>query len=88
MNLYFFLSCRFIQESFRWLVTRGKYKEAEGVIERVARINGYDKPDLTNIINQIKIEVGDEDSRKRYTAIDLFRSKRGAIRTSALLFIW
>ena len=81
---------RFIPESFRWLITKGRYKDAEVVVESVAKINGFDKPDIGDIINHVMLENENdsEKTRNRYSAIDLFKTKKSAMRTSALLFIW
>ena len=80
------LPYRFIPESFRWLITTGKYAESEEIIGRVAKMNGHEKPDIRNIIEQAKQD--EKQETKRYTAIDLFRTKRSAIKTLALMFTW
>ena len=76
---------RFVPESFRWLVTKGRYDDAEAVIDRVAKLNGYEKPDLTTIIKQAKLE---EEQKQHYTVIELFKTKESTIKTLALLFMW
>ena len=80
-----FICCRFVQESFRWLVTTGKYKRAESVIEKVAKLNGYEKPDISHIVKEVQLEKNKE---KHYTVLDLFKTKESVIKTLALLFIW
>ena len=38
--------CRFVQESIRWLVSKGRINEAEAVIRRVAKFNKKTLPDI------------------------------------------
>ena len=76
---------RFVPESFRWLVTKGRYEDAKTVINKVAKLNGYEQPDITHIIKQAKLE---EEQRQHYTVIDLFKTKESVIKTLALLFMW
>lgn len=81
------LSCnRFVPESFRWLVTRGRYKDAEKVIDKVAALNGHVLPDITKVIEQATVES--EEKTRRYSALDLFKTRENMIKTLALLFIW
>ena len=82
-NIYH--SCRFIPESFRWLFTKARYDDAELVIDKVARMNGRQKPDISKIIDQAKLE---EKEKQYYSAVDLFKTKDSVIKTLALLFIW
>ena len=77
---------RFVPESFRWLVTNGRYEEAEIVITKVARINGHPKPDLSPTIAQAKLEKKQET--KHYSLIDLFKTRQMIVKTLALIFIW
>ena len=73
-------------ESFRWLFTKGRYDDAEAVIDKVARINGNKKPNITKIINQAKLE--EKEEKQYYSALDLLKTKESVIKTLALLFIW
>ena len=79
------ISDRFIPESFRWLFTKARYDDAELVIDKVARMNGRQKPDISRIIDQAKLE---EKEKQFYSAIDLFKTKDSVIKTLALIFIW
>ena len=78
--------CRFVPESFRWLVTNRRYEEAETVIDKVAKMNGHAKPDISHMIEQAKLE--EKQTTKHYSVIDLFKTRENVIKTLALLFIW
>ena len=66
-------------------MTTGKYKRAESVIDKVAKLNGFDKPDISHIVKQAQLEGNQE---KHYTILDLFKTRESVIKTLALLFIW
>lgn len=51
----FLLTDRFIPESCRWLVTRGRYDEAEKIILDMARRNGKPLPDLSLLRSFAKV---------------------------------
>ena len=55
------------------------------MIDKVARLNGRQKPDISKIIDQAKLE---EKEKQHYSVIDLFKTKDSVIKTLALLFIW
>ena len=67
-------------------MTKGRFKDAEAIVDKVAKINGRQKPDLTDIINQVKREETVE--KRNYSALDLFKTRESFIKTLALLFIW
>lgn len=75
------------QESFRWLITKGRYKEAGVVINKIASINGRPGPDITEIVEQAKLEDA-TSSKFKYSVLDLFKTRQNIIKTIALLFIW
>ena len=82
---------RFVPESFRWLITRHRYQDAERVVGAVAYVNRAAKPDLTKIIELAKDEENTEKSSKsakKYSAIDLFKTKEGVKNTIGLIFMW
>ena len=43
---------RVIPESFKWLVTKGRYTDAEMVINKIARINDRDAPN-TRVVRKV-----------------------------------
>ena len=78
-----------MQESFRWLVPRGKYEAARGVIDNIAAINRKEKPDISKIIAQ-----AEDDMKQRskvtvtYSVLDLFKTMKMSKTTLALCFMW
>ena len=79
---------RFVPESFRWLITKGRYTEAVAIINRVSQTNGREAPDVTAIIEQTKLESESLDAKHHYTVLDMFRTKTNIIKSTAMLFIW
>jgi hypothetical protein len=80
-------SCSVVPESFRWLVSHFKTKDAEIVIERIAYINGRQKPDVTKLIEIIQKEA-EVESDKKYSILDIFRNATLAKHSFFLWFIW
>ncbi|XP_005094751.1 solute carrier family 22 member 7-like [Aplysia californica] len=80
----------FVPESIRWLAVQGRLKEANAVVEKIARFNGTEIP-----VNTAKIlqEVVDTERKSRETAqnyiyLDLFRSLNMAKNNVVLWFFW
>ncbi|XP_052791089.1 organic cation/carnitine transporter 2-like [Mya arenaria] len=78
----------FMPESFRWLVTRGRYKEAETVIHKLARVNRKPVPDLTKVMDAARMEETKESRLRRYTGLYLFRCRDSLKTTVGLLIVW
>ena len=73
-------------ESFRWLVSHGRFDDARLVIEKVARINGVKVPDLSDLE---KVALQNEDTNNRtYTLLDLFKKFQIRKNTLLLAFMW
>ncbi|KAJ8313012.1 LOW QUALITY PROTEIN: hypothetical protein KUTeg_010385 [Tegillarca granosa] len=72
---------KFLPESFRWLLSKNRTKEAEAVIIKMAKINRKPVPDLS------RIEIGEmlEEKTNRFNAKDLFRTWKLA-RSTLLIF--
>jgi hypothetical protein len=81
------MSCSVVPESFRWLVSHLRTKDAELVIDRVASINGRQKPDVTKLIEMIQKETEMESDRK-YSILDIFGNATLAKHSFFLWFIW
>ena len=64
---------RIIPESPRWLSARGRVKEAEAILRRMAIANGHEYPEGTLAAMQTE---GREDERKKtYHIWDLFSTR-------------
>ena len=82
---------RFIPESYRWLVARGRFGEAEVVIKQMAHRNGRPVPDLNKVRQRMKEDldfIKHEKSLRIYTIIDLFRTWKLFKITTFFAFIW
>ena len=82
---------RFIPESYRWLVARGRFGEAEVVIKQMAHRNGRPVPDLNKVRQRMKEDldfIEHEKSLRIYTIIDLFRTWKLFKITTFFAFIW
>lgn len=79
-----------VQESVRWLLARGKVKDAEKVIAKIASIQRTNAPDLNTLHEgeTVSDQTDDISSKKIYTVLDLFRSKKRAGMTLSLLLMW
>ena len=80
-------SIRLIPESFRWSITKGRYENAESVISSISKMNGRKVPDITEIVEQAKVEDA-ISAKHHYTALDMFKTRENIIKSTALLFIW
>ncbi|XP_013418049.1 solute carrier family 22 member 4 [Lingula anatina] len=65
----------YIPESPRWLVTRGRYKEAEEIMQRIARRNKKEMPDFAEFVANYEANKNQAKARD-YRIHDLFRTPR------------
>ena len=89
--LVLFSIFRLIPESYRWLVARGRFEEAEMVIKRMAHTNRRPVPDLDKIRQRMKEDrdfIEYQRSLRIYTVIDLFRTRKLFKMTTLFSFIW
>lgn len=75
-------------ESFRWLVTKQRFKKAQTVVNFIAKVNKADQPSLDKIFAEAKINTDKDDTRKHYSFLDLFRTRESTKMTIGLLFAW
>ncbi|XP_056008534.1 solute carrier family 22 member 4-like [Ostrea edulis] len=75
-----------IPESFRWLASRFKIKEAGKVINKIAWMNGCPPPDVSKI--QQALQNKNKLKDRKYSVIDIFREKYLLKRTVLLWFCW
>ncbi|XP_062621143.1 solute carrier family 22 member 4-like [Saccostrea cucullata] len=81
-----FLGIFVIPESFRWLASRFKIKEAENVIKKIADINGRPCPDMDRV--RLALSSKNRLKERKYSIIDIFREKYLLKRTLLLWFCW
>lgn len=88
---------RFVPESVVWLVSQGKVKEAEKILEKAAKVNRRPLPtdclsdcDKQPLMNgkEEEIKKSTTKDRKTYTIIDLFRTKNLRKITFCVNGIW
>ena len=76
-----FITSRFIPESPRWLISMGRYDEAEVIIRRMAEVNKAHVPD--------KMFTTDTVEKKKGGKLwELFTNKVLLVRTLIIFFNW
>ncbi|XP_038077427.1 organic cation transporter protein-like isoform X1 [Patiria miniata] len=78
----------FVEESIRWLVSKGRIDEAEAVIRRIARMNKKTLPDVLFDQGDIHEQMELQKSKIPPSAIDLYRTPNMAVKTLNLQFNW
>ncbi|XP_063468479.1 solute carrier family 22 member 4 isoform X3 [Symphalangus syndactylus] len=78
------LHTRFIPESPRWLISQGRFREAEDIIQKAAKMNNIAVPavifDSVEELNPLK--------QQKAFILDLFRTRNIAIMTIMSLLLW
>jgi len=81
---------RVLPESPRWLLSQLKFKEAEQILESMAKINGESLPD--DCMQKLKFKqlenVKEDEKNRRYGIVDLFRFPNLRKKTLIITFIW
>ncbi|KAL4240147.1 hypothetical protein ACF0H5_000941 [Mactra antiquata] len=75
-----------IPESFRWYISHDKIDKAEAIINDIAKVNGKTTDGIH--ITTDKQTVESKDGDRRYTVLDLFKSRELTITTLLLMFVW
>ncbi|XP_038075650.1 organic cation transporter protein-like [Patiria miniata] len=84
-----FLAIIVFPESPRWLITKGRYKEATKIIEKIAKVNGTEAPqDLLNKLSEDSKEDKKQPSRIPVTQLDLIRTPNLRKKTLILWVDW
>ncbi|KAK3788267.1 hypothetical protein RRG08_027001 [Elysia crispata] len=78
----------FIDESPRWLLMKGRFKEAEEIIVRAAHFNKRPVPKLSGLQEFVRREQVLKEDHKKYSYYHLFSSVHLAIGTAICMFGW
>lgn len=103
-SLSFMSFLRLIPESVPWLLSQGRIKEAEAILERAAKFNNktlpanclsdhgeqteQTKPMLDNNAHNETVPETEVKSHKTYTHLDLFRTPTMRKITICVCFLW
>lgn len=79
-----------VPESMRWLAAHGRLKEAEEVVDQMARYNGTKKPANTSaILKQVaEEELRGRQSNRKYTYLDLYKPWSLCWKSFIIQIIW
>ncbi|XP_030314635.1 solute carrier family 22 member 4 isoform X3 [Calypte anna] len=75
-----------IPESPRWLISQGRYKEAEIIIRKAAKINGVAAPAV--LFDTTEMQDGKAQQQQKAILLDLFRTRNIATITIMSLLLW
>ncbi|XP_046365965.1 solute carrier family 22 member 15-like [Haliotis rufescens] len=90
IHVPFLLGWFIVPESMRWLAAHGRLKEAEEVVDQMARYNGTKKPANTSaILKQVaEEELRGRESNRKYTYLDLYRPWSLCWKSFIIQIIW
>ncbi|XP_066134498.1 organic cation/carnitine transporter 2 isoform X3 [Saccopteryx bilineata] len=80
------LSDRFIPESPRWLLSQGRFKEAEVIIHRAAEINGIVVP--STIFEPSELQDLSSKKQQSHSILDLLRTRNIRMVTIMSIILW
>nr|XP_054752613.1 organic cation transporter protein-like [Lytechinus pictus] len=83
----FFFLMIYVPESARWLISAGRYEQAEKIIKKIAEVNKTTAPDPV-FTEDFKKEEAINRDQNRANIFDLFRSRSVCLRTLNLIFSW
>ncbi|KAM8993919.1 solute carrier family 22 member 4 isoform 1-T1 [Guaruba guarouba] len=75
-----------IPESPRWLISQGRYKEAEVIIRKAAKINGVPAPEV--LFDTAEMQDWKPQQQQKAILLDLFRTRNIATITIMSLLLW
>ncbi|XP_070558925.1 organic cation transporter protein-like [Ptychodera flava] len=79
-----------VSETPMWLMRKHKYAKAKRILKRFSKLNKTTLPDDTfDEASEIKVvSVDDDQQTRRYTVLDLFKTRRLCIKTLLMCFNW
>ncbi|XP_030359799.1 solute carrier family 22 member 4-like isoform X2 [Strigops habroptila] len=75
-----------IPESPRWLISQGRYKEAEVIIRKAAKMNGVPAPEV--LFDTTEMQDWKPQQQQKAILLDLFRTRNIATITIISLLLW
>jgi len=87
IGIAYFFTWWLMDESPRWLLQQGRLEESEAVLKKIARRNGTKAPDIATL-KAVAHSDQQEDEAKKYTYIDLFKSRVYLKRAIILFLTW
>ncbi len=86
---FFLIAYFFLPECPRWLLTKGRFDEANAIMEKAARINGKNFEAVNNLTEAAEKETEAENVlQKQATLIDLFRTPNLRRNSLISMFNW
>ncbi|XP_009985033.1 PREDICTED: solute carrier family 22 member 5-like, partial [Tauraco erythrolophus] len=75
-----------IPESPRWLISQGRFQEAEDIIRKAAKTNGVTAPDV--IFDPSELQDLNSQKQQTYTILDLMRTRNILTITIMSVILW
>ncbi|KAM7303632.1 organic cation transporter protein [Ixodes scapularis] len=77
-----------LQESPRWLLTKGRLEDAEAMMVKVLKINRRPIPDMDQVMNDLSLQSKLESRKTKIRFFDFFRTPNMRRNTCALFVLW